>query len=202
MGPRLCNFAHPVPGRELAGGRLNTFIVGQLIHIQDHITNRRFWTPELPTSSSKPVFSTCRLLAYRCMSMFSAKVIVSMYQNQSFFYLQILQEQNVSGELNMYVYGCMTVSAYKYMLVLAYLCVYCMYRLEYMYQCKCIFRAKYVYQCMTVSAYKYSICLYWHIYVCMCRLEYMYQCIRINPTVIGKSAKNVRKKCIFRAKYV
>ncbi len=35
--------------------------------------------------------------------------------------------------------------------------------------------------------------------VCLYRLEYMYRCIRINPT---ESAKNVRTKCILRAKYV
>ncbi len=35
--------------------------------------------------------------------------------------------------------------------------------------------------------------------VCICLNIHMYQCIRINPT---ESAKNVRTKCILRAKYV
>jgi hypothetical protein len=50
---------------------------------------------------------------------------------------------------------------------------------------------------MTVSAYKYM--HIWRIYACMYRLEYMYQYTRLNPT---ESAKNVRKKCIYRAKCV
>ncbi len=65
----------------------------------------------------------------------------------------------------------MTVSAYKYMLVLAYLCVYlsaCIYVSVYHNQSycigkeckkKCILGAKNVYQCMTVSAYKYMLVL-------------------------------------------
>jgi hypothetical protein len=74
-----------------------------------------------------------------------------------------------------YMYRSMTVSTYKYMLVLVYLCVYV--RLEYMYRCrinpnvlgkecknKCILRAKNVYHCMTVSAYKYMLVL---VYLCL-----------------------------------
>jgi hypothetical protein len=69
----------------------------------------------------------------------------------------------------------MTVSAYKCVLVLAYLLYVCMYRLKYMYQCvrinptligkECknkMYLQKeilYVYLCMTVSVYKYMLFL-------------------------------------------
>ncbi len=54
----------------------------------------------------------------------SSTILVVFIQNR-------VPMQNVSSELNM----CINVSAYKYMFVLANLCVYSKYRLEYMFQC-------------------------------------------------------------------
>jgi hypothetical protein len=51
--------------------------------------------------------------------------------NPCCFYSEPVPVQNVSSELNMYI----NVSAYKYMFVLVYLCVYSMYWHEYMFQC-------------------------------------------------------------------
>jgi hypothetical protein len=51
--------------------------------------------------------------------------------NRCCFYPEPIPVQNVSSELNM----CINVSVYKHMFILAYLCVYSMCWLEYMFQC-------------------------------------------------------------------
>ncbi len=65
----------------------------------------------------------------------SAKIYVLMYQNQSYFNRQRMQEQNVSSELNMCIYSMYDWTEYTYMLVLA--CTWAMGVRQVFVQCFC-----------------------------------------------------------------